>query len=98
MTVNALEVSVSAVLSIVGVLKALVGLDATDVEGLLENIRAEPVGVVAVSGGSLGEDLGESLGVVFSRNTNVVVLLDVQVDLSVDGPFLLFVVFGVQLN
>jgi hypothetical protein len=80
------------------VAETLVGLEATNIEGLLEDVRAEPVGVVTVSGGSLSEDLGESLGVVFSGNTNVVVLLDVEVDLSIDGPFLLLVVFSVQLN
>ena len=78
--------------------ETLVGLEATNIEGLLEDVGAEPVGVVTVSGGSLSEDLSESLGVVFSGNPNVVVLLDVEVDLSINGPFLLLVVFSVQLN
>jgi len=98
MAVSTLEASISAVLSVVGVAEVFVVLFAAEVECLFEDIGAEPVGVVTILGGGLGEDLGETLGIVFGRNTNVVVLLDVKVEFTVDGPFLLLVVLGIQLN
>ena len=66
MTVNSLETSISAVLSVVGVAEVLVVLFATNVESLVQNVGAEPVSVVTVFGGGLSEDLGEVLGVMFS--------------------------------
>jgi len=56
------------------------------------------VDVVFISGSCLNEDLLEGLGVGFSRDTNVVVLLDVKVDLGIDFPFRFFVMFAIQLN
>ncbi len=63
---NSFEVSISAIFSVVGVAPVLVVLFAANIEGLAKNVGAEPVSVIAVLGGGLGEDLGEVLGVVLS--------------------------------
>ena len=66
LAVNSFETCISAVLSVVGVAETLVVLFAANVKSLVKNVSAEPIGVVAVLGGSLGEDLSEVLGVVLS--------------------------------
>lgn len=66
LTVNSLETGISAVFSVVGVAEVLVVLFAANVESLVENVGAEPVGVVTILGSGLGEDLREVLGVVLS--------------------------------
>jgi hypothetical protein len=48
------------------VTEVLVVLFAANVKSLVENIGAQPVGVITVLGGSLGKNLGKVLGIVLS--------------------------------
>jgi hypothetical protein len=98
LALEALEVLSCVVLNIIRVSKVFVGLLATSVISFGQDVGAGPVDIVAISGCCLGEDLGEGFGVVFSGDTNVVVLLDVKVYLCVDFPFLFIVMLAIQLK
>lgn len=63
---NSLEVDILTILGVVGVAPVLVVLFAAKVESLVENVGAEPIGLIAVPCGGLGKDLSEVLSVVLS--------------------------------
>lgn len=63
---NSFEFDILAILSVVGVAPVLVVLLAANIKSLVENVGAEPVGLIAVLSCGLGEDLGEVLSVVLS--------------------------------
>ena len=63
---NSFEVDIRTILSVVGVAPVLVVLLAANIKSLVENVGADPVGLIAVPCSGLGEDLSEVLSVVLS--------------------------------
>lgn len=78
---------------------AVVSVVASSGEPVLLGVETEPVetSVVHVVDG-LTEELGEVLGVVLGGNTNVEFVLNLHVELGLEGPFLLVVVLKAELN